>query len=89
MTCKTTCPTLPYGVNSIGHCSKCHETFVGNTAFDTHFRRHEDGTTYCPPLEGDWWQDDRGYWHKGKRLTEEQKQRIWGTSNARQGENHD
>ena len=65
-----------------GHCGNCHETFYGITAFDGHYTLpDDDGPMLCREpveVEGKWWLDDDGQWHRGARLTEEEKARIWG-----------
>ena len=59
-----------------GHCGGCHRTFYGLSTFDRHRR---DRTCLDPAtLPGPWWQDDDSQWHYGQRLTEEQKQKMWG-----------
>jgi hypothetical protein len=60
-----------------GHCAGCCETFIGNTAFEAH-RAGEHGTPErrCE-IGPNHWQDDRGHWHVGPRLTEEQKAKMW------------
>ena len=67
--------------NTHGHCASCHETFVGLAAFDAHWLGTSDDRQCWPPedLKGQWWRDDHGYWHKGPKLTEEQKATIWTT----------
>mgnify|MGYP001615205842 FL=1 len=73
-----------------GHCAACCETFSGQQAFDAHRRGPFEGNQrYCEvaPYEhtGDdgvtrygHWKDVEGYWHFGKRLTEEERQALWG-----------
>ena len=63
--------------NKSGHCSNCHETYYGTTAFDAHQKLVADQIV-CE-RRGEWWQDDDGQWHKGRRLTAEEKKKIWGT----------
>lgn len=69
---------------SVGHCGECCETFVGNGAFDKHFSRDAEGryTHRQPVEEGLWWLDERGYWHHGTRLTEEQKAELFPKEDA-------
>lgn len=81
--------TFPAG-NQAGHCASCCQTFIGNTAFENH-RIGEHGTPdrrcAIQPYEtvGDdgksrygHWKDDRGYWHHGRKLTDEDKKaRGW------------
>jgi len=68
---------------SVGHCPVCCETFVGVATYDAHLSRDEEGKylhldpTTAPDAK--WWADDRGYWHKGARLTEEQKAVMFAT----------
>ena len=68
--------------NRTGHCANCHETYIGEAAWNNHYHMNFDtGEMFCrsPVLvEGKWWLDDEGYWHYGKRLTAEDKERIWG-----------
>ena len=64
----------------VGHCGGCHETFVGLGAFDQH-RIGQGKERRCLDLfDGiaEFWQDDRGFWHFGAKLTEEQKETMWG-----------
>lgn len=72
-----------------GHCSGCCETFIGIEAFDAHRVGNHGADRRCEiqPYEttGDdgkvrygHWQDERGYWHHGKRLTQAEKDRIFG-----------
>jgi len=68
---------------TIGHCAVCCETFVGLATFDAHMSRDEAGKyIHLAPetaaAKHKWWADDRGYWHKGARLTEEQKTAMFG-----------
>ena len=64
--------------NTHGHCGSCHETFVGLAAFDGHWHTI-DGERQCVPPAGlkSYWQDASGYWHKGRQLTQEERDRIW------------
>lgn len=68
--------------NRSGHCGHCHETFYGITAFDKHYTLSDnDGPMLCREpveVEDKWWSDDDGQWHVGRRLSEEEKARIWG-----------
>jgi hypothetical protein len=71
------------GGDGAGHCANCCETFIGLATFDAHLTRDESGTYHHTnpaeaPAEAKWWLDDRGYWHKGNRLTEEQKAAMFG-----------
>uniref|UniRef100_UPI003F495033 FDXHR family putative zinc-binding protein n=1 Tax=Arthrobacter silvisoli TaxID=2291022 RepID=UPI003F495033 len=73
------------GAASVGHCAVCCETFVGVGTYDAHLSRdeagkyiHLDPATTDPELK--WWSDERGYWHKGPRLTAEQKAELFGTN---------
>lgn len=75
------------GAQSVGHCAVCCETFVGVTTFDAHLSRDEAGKyTHLNPETADankqWWADERGYWHKGPRLTEEQKAKLFPKADA-------
>lgn len=68
------------GNNTHGHCGSCHETFVGQAAFDAHWVTSDSGERVCvspSALKGEWWQDASGYWHKGRKLTEEERNKIW------------
>ena len=65
-----------------GHCAVCCETFIGLATYDAHLSRDESGAylhldlaNADPALK--WWADERGYWHKGDRLTDEQKAKMW------------
>jgi hypothetical protein len=56
--------------NRYGHCAAegCHETFVGLGAFDAHrVGKHGTPDRRCEIGEKHW-QDEKGYWHTGKRL---------------------
>ena len=72
------------GNNTLGHCAQCHQTFMGERAFDRH-QMHDraDGRPTCidpaaDPREkpGKWWMDDRGRWHEGPRMTEAQREAL-------------
>lgn len=67
------------GGSSAGHCSGCCETFIGLAAFEAH-RRGEHGVDRRCEITDKHWTDDRGYWHVGAKLTEEQKEKMWGAS---------
>jgi len=80
--------TFPGGDGS-GHCSGCCETFIGLTSFDAHRQGpHAERRCELEPYETldpetgrtryGHWQDDRGYWRYGKRLTKAEKAEIWG-----------
>lgn len=84
--------TFPGGDGS-GHCSGCCETFIGLAAFDAHRvgahgvdRRCEvqpyEATGEDGKTRYGHWQDGRGYWHYGKRLTKEERAEIFGTQDA-------
>jgi hypothetical protein len=65
-----------------GHCAVCCETFIGLATFDRHLSRDEEGKyLHLDPATADadqkWWADDNGNWHKGDRLTEEQKAEMF------------
>lgn len=78
------------GNNRHGHCSGCHETFVGITAFDGHRRTADDGVTricVIQPYETvqesgkisyGHWLDSDGYYHYGEQLSDERKKELWG-----------
>ena len=72
--------------NMSGHCSACHETYYGVSAFDAHQRLVDDEIVCERPAANskgkpiEWWADEDGQWHLGRRLTAEEKQRIWGRS---------
>ncbi|NMR29937.1 FDXHR family putative zinc-binding protein [Crystallibacter degradans] len=78
--------TFPGGTQH-GHCGECCETFSGLAAFESHrVGSHSENTRRClnPAAEvatdgtKPFWQDDRGYWHFGERMTDEQKRaRGW------------
>ena len=85
--------TFPGGDGS-GHCSGCCETFIGLAAFDAHrtgshadherrceLQPYETTTDHGKTIYGHW-QDDRGYWHHGKRLTKDERAEIWKTDDA-------
>lgn len=63
--------------NRSGHCAQCCDTYYGITAFDKH-QRLVDGKVVCARTGPLWWQDDKGSWHHGERLTEEKKRELWG-----------
>jgi len=69
---------------SVGHCAVCCETFVGQGAYDKHLTRTEKGNYFhrAPAEVGLWWLDERGYWHHGTRLTEEQKAELFSKEGA-------
>ena len=76
--------TFPGG-DSAGHCAVCCETFIGLATYDAHLTRDESGAyQHLDPAAADatakWWLDDRGYWHKGNRLTAEQKATMFGAA---------
>jgi len=56
------------------------------SAFDAHLRRNDNGAyihldpATIPPdsPKNDWWADEQGHWHKGARLTDEQKAQMFG-----------
>lgn len=67
--------------NRSGHCSGCHVTFYGITAFDQHHTRGDGGGPICvDPATGErgpWWLDADGvHWHHGAPMTEEQKRKA-------------
>jgi hypothetical protein len=73
------------GGDSAGHCANCCETFIGLATFDAHLTRDESGRYFhtdpsTTPAEAMWWLDDRGCWHKGARLTDEQKAKMFGAT---------
>jgi hypothetical protein len=59
------------------HCAACCESFYGNTAIEKH-RVGAHGVDRRCELQELHWQDDKGYWHFGEKLTDEQKEEIWG-----------
>ena len=72
-----------------GHCAVCCETFIGLTAFDMHrvglpggpdrrceLQPYESVSKRGTPVYGHW-KDADGYWHFGKKITEEEKARLW------------
>lgn len=81
--------TFPGGDGS-GHCSGCCETFIGLGAFEAHRvgshgedRRCEiqPYTSYAPEyphtIRYGHWNDERGYWHYGRRLTKAEVAERW------------
>lgn len=72
--------------DSAYHCAACHRSFIGLSAFDGH--RVADGKQgYCEmDIAADpytatykqFWIDEEGYWHRGQKMTDEQKAEIWG-----------
>lgn len=81
--------------NQAGHCAKCCETFIGQTAFDMHrvglpgsaerhceIQPYETTGKHGKPAYGHW-QDDKGYFHYGRKADEAEKERMkayWKTS---------
>lgn len=66
--------------NTHGHCSRCCETFVGLAAFEAHWVTDFTGDRVCvspTTLKGEWWQDASSFWHKGRKLSEEERNKIW------------
>lgn len=78
------------GGDRAGHCAVCCGTFIGLAAFDAHLSRDEAGKyTHLDPAtvpssdkKNNWWCDANGYWHKGARLTDEQKAKMFPTQGA-------
>lgn len=80
--------TFKAGDNSTGQCSACREVFYGEEAFDRH-RRGEEPERRCidptdPPLRRNgtpepWWLDDRGRWHRGRRMPEDVRRALEAT----------
>lgn len=79
------------GTVRFGHCSVCCETFVGLGAFEAHrvgehgvdrrceLKPYRSYTKEYPHTEVfGHWQDDKGFWHYGERLTPEQREKLWG-----------
>jgi hypothetical protein len=66
------------GGSSAGHCSGCCETFIGLAAFEAH-RRGEHGVDRHCELTDKHWTDERGYYHYGPKMTEEQKAKMFGS----------
>lgn len=52
-----------------GHCAACHQTFMGIYTWDAHRRDGECLDPETEPKERQWWQDAKGYWHRGERDT--------------------
>lgn len=82
--CRDCRKTIPNGSTG-GHCAKCHESFRGDAAFDNHLRRRDDGHADCQHPSNiekanggihPYWQDDKGVWHYGAKMTEEQKRKA-------------
>lgn len=81
--------TFPGGTQA-GHCATCCETFIGAVAFDAHrigqqgidrrceIRPYDTQRTENGNISYGHWQDDRGYWHYGKKLTDDEKTAIFG-----------
>jgi hypothetical protein len=64
------------------HCSTCHDSFSGLTAWDAH---RVDGECIvqiaADPFTAEkkeFWLDGAGVYHLGRKLTEEEKVAIWG-----------
>jgi len=79
--------TFPGG-STAGHCSGCCETFIGLAAFEAHRvgEHGKDRRCETQPYETTdekgktrygHWEDTDGYWHYGRRLTEEEKAELW------------
>lgn len=68
------------GTVRFGHCSVCCETFVGLGAFEAHRVGEHGVDRRCVDLPNTelFRQDDKGFWHYGERLTEEQCEKLWG-----------
>lgn len=75
------------GGNSGGHCGKCCRSFRGDAAFDNHLKRRNDGSGRSDCMDPSaaykengkqhpYWQDDKGVWHYGPRITEEAKRKA-------------
>ena len=73
--------------NATGHCSGCHRTFHGLSAFDGHFTRDRSGGPVCndpaslrrPDGSAQaWWVDSSGHWYKGARMTDAARERVSG-----------
>ena len=58
--------------NTVGHCAACCETFFGLRAFDKHRR----GAMCNVTNDALFWLDDRGRWHWGERMSDEDKARV-------------
>jgi hypothetical protein len=65
------------GTTRFGHCPVCHETYYGDASIEKH-RVGAHGVDRRCELQELHWQDARGYWHFGEKLTEDQKKEIWG-----------
>lgn len=73
-----------------GHCDTCCETFIGLSSFEAHRtgahgtpdRRceilpYENGHTEAgKPIYGHW-EDERGYWRYGRKLTPEETKALF------------
>ncbi|GAA3705848.1 hypothetical protein GCM10023081_47070 [Arthrobacter ginkgonis] len=83
--------TFPGGERT-GHCGACCETFIGLISFEAH-RVGEHGTPdrrcelkpyishrkeYPHTTLFGHWPDERGFWHFGEKLTDEQKATVFG-----------
>jgi len=55
------------------HCTGCHQTFNSVWAFD----KHRDKFKCVDPESLGMEMNEKGIW--SKRMTEEQKNRLWGT----------
>ena len=77
--------------NRAGHCAACCETFIGQTAFEAHRVGEHGVDRRCIDLiaaadayemgeenAAPFWTDERGYWHHGAKLTDEQKAALYG-----------
>lgn len=74
--------------NTHGHCSACHETFVGIVSFDAHRVGENAETRRCEiqpyvtktrtGRRYGHWQDQDGYWKFGRMLSAEEKAELWG-----------
>ena len=52
---------------SYGHCAVCHLTFIGIRTWDDHRRNGQCINPETEPAKRKWWQDAKGYWHRGDR----------------------
>lgn len=64
--------------HTFGHCGGCHRTFKGASAFEGH-QRMINGRSLClSPVDlPDYWEDDHGIWHRGAKLTQEQRDELF------------
>lgn len=78
--------TIPNG-NTNGHCGSCHEGFIGGASFEAHrvgpfplrtceIQPYDTRRTETGAIKYGHWQDERGYWRYGKKLTAEEQAEV-------------